>query len=128
MKIQKLDLKKFGPFSDRVLDFSTSSLNVVFGRNESGKSSSLRALRQLLYGIPAKTTDDFIHAGKDLRLGGELVHSDGSALAIMRRRGKAQALRDYNDKDVLDESILHKYLGGLAKIILKVCLALTTQL
>ena len=121
MKIQKLDLKKFGPFSDRILDFalpaskSGHGLHVIFGRNESGKSSSLRALRQLLYGIPAKTSDDFIHAGKDLRLGGELLHSDGTALAIMRRRGKAQALRDYNDKEVLDESVLHKFLGGLAQ-------------
>jgi uncharacterized protein YhaN len=115
MKIQKLDLKKFGPFSDRVLDFAPNSLNLIFGRNEAGKSSSLRALRQLFYGIPVKTTDDFVHAGKDLRLGGELMHSDGSTLGIMRRRGRAQALRDYNDKEVLDESVLHKFLGGLAQ-------------
>ncbi|MBU6452738.1 MAG: AAA family ATPase [Cyanobacteria bacterium REEB67] len=120
MKIQKLDLKKFGPFTDKCLDFSAGSadthgLHVVFGPNESGKSSSLRALRQLLYGIPPRSADDFIHAAKDMRIGGELHHSDGSALAIVRRKGKSQALRDRADKDTLDESVLHKYLGGLSQ-------------
>ena len=114
MKIQKLDLKKFGPFAEKSLDFSLAEnrLTIVFGPNEAGKSSSLRGLRQLLYGIPSR---DFIYAAKDLRLGGHLLHSDGTDLKITRRKGKSQALRDEFDKTALDESVLHRFLGGLAQ-------------
>ena len=54
----RLGLMAFGPFTDRVLDLSVGDhgLNVIFGRNEAGKSSALRALHALFSGIPAQTT------------------------------------------------------------------------
>jgi uncharacterized protein YhaN len=54
VRLLELHLLAFGPFTDRRLDLSAGSagLHVVFGPNEAGKSSALRALRALLYGIP----------------------------------------------------------------------------
>ena len=64
MKILKLNLTAFGPFTDAQLDLSKGNqgLHVIYGPNEAGKSSSLRAITDLLYGIPARTPDNFIHS------------------------------------------------------------------
>jgi uncharacterized protein YhaN len=53
MRIKRLDLMAFGPFTDQRLVFDSKGpgLTVIFGPNEAGKSSSLRALKCLLYGI-----------------------------------------------------------------------------
>lgn len=56
MKIKSLSLVAFGPFSGQVLDFSSSlpGLHIVYGPNEAGKSSAMRALQALLFGFPAR--------------------------------------------------------------------------
>jgi uncharacterized protein YhaN len=56
MRIKRLDLKAFGPFTDRTLEFDSRKpgLYIIFGPNEAGKSSSLRALKALLYGFPER--------------------------------------------------------------------------
>ena len=62
MKIRQLFLKAFGPFTDATLDFSgPARIHLIYGPNEAGKSSALRALGDLRYGIHARSTDDFIH-------------------------------------------------------------------
>ena len=68
MKLLDLHLRAYGPFTDRHLDLSAGreGLHVVFGPNEAGKSSALRALRSLLYGVPERTQDDFRHGKTDL--------------------------------------------------------------
>ena len=44
MKIRKLFLKAFGPFTDSTLDFSgPANVHLIYGPNEAGKSSALRA-------------------------------------------------------------------------------------
>lgn len=60
MKILKVNLIAFGPFTETVLDLSEGEegLHIIYGPNEAGKSSALRALRQMLYGIPDRSADD----------------------------------------------------------------------
>lgn len=54
MKILRLDLLAFGPFSGESLPLHMGEhgFHLVYGPNEAGKSTSLRAIRQFLYGIP----------------------------------------------------------------------------
>jgi len=54
MKILELALHAFGPFTDAVLDLSAGreGLHLIYGPNEAGKSSALRALRQDSSGSP----------------------------------------------------------------------------
>jgi uncharacterized protein YhaN len=94
VEIRELNLLAFGPFSDRLLDFPSSGggLHIVYGSNEAGKSSSLRGLKALLFGIPARTTDNFRHENKDLRIGGTLRSHDGHELVIIRRKGNKNTL------------------------------------
>ena len=46
MKINLFKLLAYGPFTDKILDFSDGGfgLHVVYGPNEAGKSTALRAL------------------------------------------------------------------------------------
>ena len=114
MKILKLNLLAFGPFTETALDFSTGGgLHLIYGPNEAGKSSALRAVRQMLYGIHAQTDDNFLHPYQRLRIGGLLEHSDGEKLAFVRRKGLKNTLRDGEDDAPLDESELRRFLGGV---------------
>ncbi|MFP4584711.1 MAG: AAA family ATPase [Desulfococcaceae bacterium] len=115
MKILRLDLRAFGPFTDTTLDLSggTEGLHLIYGPNEAGKSSALRALTVLLYDFPHKTTDNFIHTNQRLRVGGVFRKTDGSELAVMRRKARKSPLRAADDETVVEEAELSAFLGGV---------------
>ncbi|MDE0863704.1 MAG: AAA family ATPase [Rubripirellula sp.] len=115
MKILKLNLTAFGPFTDAQLDLSKGNqgLHVIYGPNEAGKSSSLRAITDLLYGVPARTPDNFIHPYPKLRLGAQLQHSDGTVLEIVRRKASKNSLFNGDDSLPLDETELTRLMGDV---------------
>ncbi len=115
MKILHLDLIAFGPFTDLSLDLSggNEGLHLIYGPNEAGKSSTLRALSQMLYGIPVRSPDDFIHPYTRMRIGGTLRRPDGAGLSFIRRKGRANTLREPDDTTVLEETELLTCLGGV---------------
>lgn len=120
MKFRRLDLLAFGPFTDVSLDFSrnprpSAGLHLVYGPNEAGKSSALRALGQLLFGIPHVCSDDFIHPYSRLRIGAELEKSDGRRLSFVRLKGKSNTLRTPDEADPLEASLLDDFLGGITE-------------
>lgn len=115
MKILKLELLAYGPFTNCELPFAPgkSGLHIVFGLNEAGKSSALRGLRHALYGIPENTSDDFLHAGKNLRLGVTLERAAGQQLSFIRRKGRVRTLLDVDNSTPLDDAVLQPYLGSV---------------
>lgn len=119
MKILQLNLIAFGPFNETLLDLSEGEegLHIVYGPNEAGKSSALRGLRQLLYGIPERSYDDFLHPYGKMRIGGVLRHSDGTILEFIRRKGRGNTLREGDDKNPVDESLLGMFLGNIDDIL-----------
>ncbi len=72
MHIQELNLVAFGPFTDQTLVFNQDAggLHIIYGPNEAGKSSALRGLKALLYGVETRTLDNFLHANDKLRVSG----------------------------------------------------------
>jgi uncharacterized protein YhaN len=112
MRIDELNLAAFGPFTDRVLAFDAAGLQVVYGPNEAGKSSALRGLKSLLYGIDVRTPDNFLHANEKLRIHGYLRTSDGNELRFVRRKGRKNTLLTPDD-EVLDEQVLAPFLHGV---------------
>jgi uncharacterized protein YhaN len=116
MKILDLQFLAFGPFTNLCLDLSAGNhgLHVLFGPNEAGKSSALRALRALLYGIPSQTADNFLHDNPKLRLGGRLRHSDGTELQVVRRKGVKNTLLGPDERPIPD-SALSKFLAGVGQ-------------
>lgn len=115
MKIDLLRLIAYGPFSDVDLDFSraAASFHLIYGPNEAGKSSALRGLRSLLFGIPVRTPDSFRHNHPKLRIGARLTHSDGRTIAFVRRKGRSKTLRGPDDQELLDDGVLVPFLGGI---------------
>ena len=115
MKILKLDLLAFGPFTNASLDLSggREGLHVVYGPNEAGKSSSLRAITDFFFGIHPRTPDDFVHPYGRLRIGAQLRHSDGTILDLIRRKANQNSLRLADDVTPLDEGELSRFLGDV---------------
>lgn len=115
MRIAELDLLAYGGFSGVCLDLSrTGVLHVVFGNNEAGKSTTLRAVHALLYGIEQKTPDAYLHAYADLRLGARVVGHDGRELSFVRRKGSKGTLLDTSGAE-LDEVVLARMLSGVGR-------------
>jgi uncharacterized protein YhaN len=118
MKIRRLLLKAYGPFSDRELDFASSlpGLHIVHGPNEAGKSSALRALQALLFGFPPRTGDNFLHAYDQLLVGGCLLRADGRELCFFRRKKNKNDLFDAKDQPLSADTLV-PFLQGVGKDI-----------
>ncbi len=115
MKIKKMNLIAYGPFTDLELDFSDENapFHMVYGPNEAGKSSALRALRSMLFGIPVRTLDSFLHPNPKLRIGAQLTRSDGKQIEFIRRKGQSKTLRGPDGQSLLDDDSLTPFLGGV---------------
>ena len=86
MKIRRLDLIAYGPFQNEQLTFETDNLQLIFGPNEAGKSTVLRALQAVLYGMTEKR-DAFLHDWDMMRVGMS-VETAGGVVRVERRKGK----------------------------------------
>jgi uncharacterized protein YhaN len=115
MKILEMRLIAYGPFTDVVIDLSAGNegLHMIYGSNEAGKSSALRALRHLLYGIPGQSADDFIHPYAKMRIGATLQSSNGEQLEFVRRKGRSNTLRSADDQTIVEDSSLQHFLNGV---------------
>ncbi|MDR3633222.1 MAG: AAA family ATPase [Isosphaeraceae bacterium] len=114
MKIARIDLLAFGSFTDLTLDLSggREGLHVVFGPNEAGKSTALRAIRQALCGIDVRSTDNFLHKHKDMAIGMTLRNARGEEFAFVRRKGAKNTLLQ-PDRSPLEDDALARFLGRI---------------
>jgi uncharacterized protein YhaN len=121
MRIARLLLKAYGPFDGAVLDFErpAAGLQVVYGPNERGKSTAMRAIAALLYGFPTRTDDAHGRDYGALRVGAVL--DDGATrLALMRRKGARQTLFEFDEgtgeerpERLVDQAAIDALLGGV---------------
>lgn len=114
MKINELNFTAFGPFTDKPLVFDQEEgvLHIIYGANEAGKSSSLRGLKALLYGIDERTPDNFLHDNNVLRIKGCLQNIEGKKLVFTRRKGRKNTIIG-PDGNPLDEQTLLPFLQGV---------------
>jgi uncharacterized protein YhaN len=115
MIIERLDLIAYGRFTDTSIDLSAGPrrFHIVYGPNESGKSTSLRAITSLLYGMSARAEDNYVHANAKIRVGGVLTDADGKSLPCIRRRGNKGTLRELDDRTMIADEVLKTMLGGV---------------
>lgn len=112
MRLTELSLLRWGAFADRTIAFRPDArLHVLYGRNEAGKTTVLRAVRDLLFGIERQSSYAVRH-GANVRLGGALVAADGTALSFRRRRGNSATVLDLADK-ALPDGVLAPFVGGV---------------
>lgn len=113
MRIRKLDLIRYGKFTDAEATFPQAACDFHFivGPNEAGKSTVRSAISELLYGFPARSAAmAFLHPQPELRLGAHLV--DGtSELEFHRTKGNKNTLRTPKDA-ALPDDCLAGFLGA----------------
>lgn len=123
MRLRTLRLIAFGPFTDVDIELGDApALHVLYGPNEAGKSTALRAITGLLYGIPVRTSDDHLHKKDELRVGAMLIQN-GSSLSVVRRKGNVRTLLD-SDGHAMSEAALGAMLGGVDEATFRVMFGL----
>lgn len=118
MRLERLDLTRYGRFTDRSLTFAPPApggpdLHIIYGPNEAGKSTLFSAWLDLLFGVPMRTRYDFIHPGPTMQIGASLSHAS-AALDVRRLKRNNASLVDRHDA-VLPEAALQALLGGLSR-------------
>ncbi|MCX5883705.1 MAG: AAA family ATPase, partial [Deltaproteobacteria bacterium] len=114
MRFDRLHIPAFGPFTNLDIGFPEQGgdLQVIYGSNEAGKSSLLRAFRDLLFGIHGQSTDNFLHDYKELRIQGEVCNRAGEKLSFQRRKGNKNTLLDAGGNPLQDTSLI-PFLGSV---------------
>jgi uncharacterized protein YhaN len=124
VRIARLDLTRYGKFSDRQFDFGTapvggSDFHIVYGLNEAGKSTAAAAILDLLFGIEKHSPYGVgrgragvpnWHAYNAMRIGARL-ELGGRAYEVARLKRDRNSLVDADDRP-LDESLLTAELAG----------------
>lgn len=117
MRLLSLHLRAFGPFLDYELplcrdDGSDPGLTIVYGPNEAGKSTALRAIRQLFFGIDGGR-DDYRTTKAQLRVGGLFRDTAGEVHEVLRRGRATKTLYKLDDKTKLDGDLLDSLLDSI---------------
>jgi uncharacterized protein YhaN len=120
MRVERLDLLSYGHLRDQSLDLSypDGGLTVVVGPNEAGKSTAMRALVSLLFGIDRRTLDDHGFGRESLRVGARIRSNDGSVLEVVRQGFARMPLVDLEGRPV-DEAALQSVLGTVDRALYK---------
>jgi uncharacterized protein YhaN len=144
MRIAGLHLQAYGHFTGCSLDFgqddgaranghgpgslpeSLPGLHLVYGHNEAGKSTTLRALSSVLFGYPHGIVDGFKHDARDIAIGIDLVAAGGRPLSFVRRRRGRHALTAA-DGSALDDATVANFLGGVSRDVFEKVFALDHQ-
>ncbi|MBW2228171.1 MAG: AAA family ATPase [Deltaproteobacteria bacterium] len=117
MKINAFKLLAYGPFTDKVLDFSGKDfgLHVVYGLNEAGKSTALRALVGLFYGFGHIVEDDWLHDYNKLAVGASLDFLDGEVLNLSRYKRRKNDLINDDTGEPFEQGKLDLHLGKMGR-------------
>ena len=116
MRIIRLDLTRYGIFTDYSISFGEqkqdgADLHIIYGPNEAGKSTTLAAFLDLLFGIETRSRYGFFHPYSTMRIGGEL-EINGTSREFVRIKRAQNSLLDGGDKPISD-GIIQRELGGI---------------
>jgi uncharacterized protein YhaN len=130
MRVNRLDLTRYGRFTDASLDFGRRpdagpDLHVVYGPNEAGKSTVFAAMLDLFYGIEPRSTYNFLHPYPQMRVGASLL-IDGVERAYVRVKRQQGSLLDAAGAAV-SEAALQGALGGLTREACRVMFSLDDE-
>ena len=106
MTIDRIKINAFGCHKDLELDF-TEGINLIYGNNESGKSTLLAFVRAVLYGFDSRASGNPRKkympwgSGAEARFGGELTftHEEHKyrAVALFTQSKRTDMITLYND-------------------------------
>ena len=118
MRLRRLNLSRYGMFTDREIDFGPApagapDLHLVYGPNEAGKSTALAGFLDLLFGFEHRTPYAFLHDRRTMRVEGD-IEIDGEARRFVRVRKRRGSLLDGAGRTV-PEGMLANALGDMTR-------------
>ncbi len=118
MRLRRLDLTRYGKFTDHSIDFGARrdgepDLHVIYGPNEAGKSTTFAALLDLLFGIGSQSAFGFLHPYATMRIGAALEF-DGETREFARIKRPQNSLLDAEDRP-LPEAAIRAEIGGIER-------------
>lgn len=121
MRLRRLDLTRYGKFTDHSLDFGAApsggeaegnaDFHIIYGPNEAGKSTTMQGWLDLLYGIPTQSRLNFLHPYSAMQVGA-CIEAGGETVELIRTKGRNNTLTDPSGA-VLPEAVLQGILGGI---------------
>ncbi|PLT90885.1 sugar translocase, partial [Sinorhizobium medicae] len=75
MRLHRLDLVRYGKFTERALEFGEAKpgepdFHLIYGPNEAGKSTLFAGFLDLIFGIERSSPYGFLHPYQTMRIGG----------------------------------------------------------
>ncbi len=119
MRLNRLDLVRYGKFTGRSLDFGDApherpDFHLVYGPNEAGKSTLFSAFLDLLFGIDNRSTYGFLHPYETMRVGG-VIAVGGKAHAVARIKRRQNTLLGPDDQP-LPDNLFSAALGSIDRV------------
>jgi uncharacterized protein YhaN len=114
MKINKFTLERYGAISERSISIASDiGLTIIYGANEAGKSTSLEAIGDFLFGIPMRSTRGSLFGYEAMRISAEMTAADGSAYALTRAKRRSNSLSHANGTSA--ENQMAALLGAMTR-------------
>ena len=118
MRLARLDLLRYGRFTDVSIELPRAErdIHIVFGPNEAGKTTSLTAIEDLLFGIPERSPYDFLHSYEAMRVGA-VLENGGESFEFRRRKTRRDMILGPGGEPLPgDERLLAPFLGGMDRV------------
>lgn len=130
MRLRRLDLTRYGKFTDHTIDFGPVSegspdFHIVYGLNEAGKSTTFAAFLDLLFGMGDQNRYNFRHDYNAMQIGA-CLEFDGRAHEFVRIKKRTNSLLDNNGQPV-NEAMLSAALGGIGRDAYRTMFSLDDQ-
>ncbi|WP_374832489.1 AAA family ATPase [Paenochrobactrum pullorum] len=118
MRLQRFDLTRYGKFTDKQIEFGTKTdkkpdFHIIYGPNEAGKSTLFSGLLDLIFGIGAQSSYNFIHPYNTMQLGG-LLEVNGETKEFVRIKRPNNSLLDAQGRP-LPESAIRADIGAIER-------------
>ncbi|MEL7173065.1 MAG: AAA family ATPase, partial [Pseudomonadota bacterium] len=130
MRLRRLDLTRYGRFTGAAIDLGpreagTPDLHILYGLNESGKSTAFSAWLDLLFGMRERHPYAFRHEWRRLRVAATLQDASGEH-QLVRVGARGRDLFDAEDRPS-DPLALQAMLHGLSRDSYRLMLSLDEE-
>ena len=116
MRLRRLGLSRYGMFTDHTIDFGeriggSPDLHIVYGPNESGKSTALAGFLDLLFAIEPRSRYSFLHGYEAMRIESDLEISEQTHRLVRVRKTTASLLNEHGQS--VADGVIANALGGM---------------
>lgn len=110
MKLDRIVLENFGVYARQKFQFDSAPLVLVYGPNESGKTTALNGLRAAMFGFPSRTP---YLTGKPMAAEVHGALSDGSTFQFTRKKARKDEINGKHGARRLDADDLNLLFGHM---------------